>query len=687
MRVPTFSRTQIAASAPSWAGVRGAAATFGWQRAAISLVVLLTTSFVGLKAYERVRPAAAPAVPLQTASIAKRSIVERVSLPGTAASGRQAKLSFSASGAGVSVSGVVKGISVKTGDVLKAGQEVARLDTTSLDLAVKSAQSSLAVAQLKMQTLLAGALPPDAAASEQSVISATSTYQKAQNDLSTLTSGASAGDLATATQAALTAQNTLTTAQSALDVLQARATAASQSQSFQASIDQMNAQQTSARASIATTLDQVQQSRGFAAGDKSALGSLESAIRARCSLVGNGEACLTAAQSATDLAGLVQAIDAKTPSIGSDLSQVLASFNNTFSGDASAFGSAPFQLMQSLAELPGLNTRQNNAVLSISGSAGVPSADVLTSAVRTRDAAAAAAQAAQAKVNALVQGPTGNDLQAAQNTLANAKAGLDSVRLKRDQLLGGPLSSDIALQEQTLVQAQISLQRSQNDQAGAILLAPFDGVVGAITMNVGEPSGSGAIILLDPTQMQLNATAQESDVAKLKLGQTVALTFDAYQGATANGRVASIAPAADVVQGVPSYAIVIAVTQAAARGGQGNIDLRSGMAGTAAIEIQRHDNVVAVPARAVKRVGRNSVVQVLGADGKQETRTITTGASDGTYSEVLTGLKDGEVVVIAAATTTTTAGATAAAGGAGAGATGFGGAGGGFAIQGGPAGR
>lgn len=686
MRVPTFSRTQIAASAPSWAGVRGAAATFAWQRAAISLVVLLTTSFVGLKAYERVRPAAAPAVPLQTASIAKRSIVERVSLPGTAASGRQAKLSFSASGAGVSVSGVVKGISVKTGDVLKAGQEVARLDTTSLDLAVKSAQSSLAVAQLKMQTLLAGALPPDAAASEQSVISATSTYQKAQNDLSTLTSGASAGDLATATQVALTAQNTLATAQSALDVLQARATASSQSQSFQASIDQMNAQQTSARASIATTLDQVQQSRGFAAGDKSALGTLESAIRARCSLVGNGEACLTAAQGATDLAGLVQAINAKTPSIGTDLLQVLASFNSTFSWNG-AFGSAPFQLMQSLAELPGLDTRRNNAVLSISGSAGVPSPDVLTSAVRTRDAAAVAAQAAQAKVNSLVQGPTGNDLQAAQNMLANAKAGLDALRLKRDQLLGGPLSSDIALQEQTLVQAQISLQRSQNDRAGAILLAPFDGVVGAITMNVGEPSGSGAIILLDPTQMQLNATAQESDVAKLKLGQTVALTFDAYQGATANGRVASIAPAADVVQGVPSYAIVIAVTQAAARGGQGNIDLRSGMAGTAAIEIQRHDNVVAVPARAVKRVGRNSVVQVLGADGKQETRAITTGASDGTYSEVLTGLKDGEVVVIAAATTTTTAGATAAAG-AGAGATGgFAVPGGGFAIQGGPAGR
>lgn len=686
MRVPSFSRTQIAASAPSWAGARGAAVTFGWQRAAISLVVLLTTSFVGLKGYERIRPAAAPTAPLQTATIAKRSIVERVSLPGTAASGRQAKLSFSASGAGVSVSGVVKSISVKTGDVLKAGQEVARLDTTSLDLAVKSAQSSLAVTQLKMQTLLAGALPPDVAATEQSVISASSTYQKALNDLNTLTSGASAGDLATATQAALTAQNTLTTAQSSLDALQARANAASASQGFQASIDQFNAQQVSAQASIDTALDQIAQSRGFAAGDKSSIADLVNAVRGRCALTGNQESCTVAAQGASDLDGVVNGVNNASPKVPTDLSTVLKSYHNTADADAALLAAPTFKLVQAVAALPGLNQRQNNAILSVSGSAGVPSADAVNSAVRTRDAAAAAAQAAQAKVNALVSGPTGNDLQAAQNTLANAKASLDTVKLKRDQQLGGPLSSDVAAQEQSLIQSQISLQRAQNDLAGAILAAPFDGVVGAITMNVGEQSGSGSIILIDPNQMQLNASAQESDVAKLKLGQTVALTFDAYQGATVNGRVASIAPAADVVQGVPSYAVVIAVTQAAGRGGQGSVDLRSGMAGTAAIEIQRHDNVVSVPARAVKRQGRNSVVQVLAADGKQETRTITTGASDGTYSEVTAGLQEGEVVVIASATTTTTAGATAAAGGAGA-AGGFSPAGGGFTIQGGPPGR
>ena len=162
MRVPTLPT----AAAASWSGLRGAALAFGWRRAAISLAVLLGAGVAGLKGYEQVRPATAPAAPLQTVAAAKRTIIERVSLPGTAASSRTAKLSFSASSSGVSVSGTVKSIAVRTGDAVKAGQEIARLDTTSLDLAVQASRSSLSVAQLKMQTLLAGALPPDAAAAE-----------------------------------------------------------------------------------------------------------------------------------------------------------------------------------------------------------------------------------------------------------------------------------------------------------------------------------------------------------------------------------------------------------------------------------------------------------------------------------------------------------------------------------------
>lgn len=656
MRVPTLPSIPIA----NWQGMRSAAAAFGWRRGAISLAVLLGAGLAGLKGYEQVRPAAAPVAPVQTVAVAKRTIVERVSLPGTAASSRTAKLSFAASSSGVSVSGTVKSISVRTGDAVKVGQEVARLDTTSLDLAVLTARSSLSVAQLRMQTLLAGALPPDAAAAEQSVVSASAAYAKALNDLNVLQGGATAGDLATATQALLTAQNSLNSAQSALDALQARAQAVGASTEAQRLISEMQTQQTAARSALDRAWEQIATARGFAAGERSALADLENAIRGRCTLIGNSEACTVAALGAKDVSGLVTAVNDATPKVPSDLAPLLRAFTDAAAPDIALIGDPAFRLLQSIAAMPGLNQRANNAVLSLSGSAGVPSPDTLLSAVRTRDAASAATQAAQAKVNALVQGPSGSDLLVARNAVDTARAAMESAKLRRDQVINGPLPSDVALQEQSVVQAEIGLRRALNDQAGAVLLAPFDGVVGTITMNVGEPSGTGSVILIDPKSMQLNATAQEADVAKLKVGQSVNLTFDAYQGQAMQGRVASIAPAADVVQGVSSYAVVVEVVQQAARAGA-SLDLRAGMAGTAGVEIQRIESVLAIPSRAVKRQGRAQVVQVLGADGKEETRTIRTGASDGTFSQVLEGLQEGEQVVIPSAATRTTASGTAAA--------------------------
>src|SRR5262249_8027115 len=180
MRVPSLNP---ALPMSGLGAARGALGALGWKRGLVSLAVVVGSSVAGFQGYQRLHPEPKAAAPLQTATASQRSIVERVSLPGTVGAGRQSKLSFAASTNGASVNGTVKSVSVKTGDSVRAGQEVARLDTTSLDLAVKQAQSSLQVAQLKMQQLLAGAQSSDVASAEQSVISAQAGVQKAQNDL------------------------------------------------------------------------------------------------------------------------------------------------------------------------------------------------------------------------------------------------------------------------------------------------------------------------------------------------------------------------------------------------------------------------------------------------------------------------------------------------------------------------
>ncbi|MFA7249336.1 MAG: biotin/lipoyl-binding protein, partial [Dehalococcoidia bacterium] len=178
--------------------------------------MLAGLGFGGVKAYQYFYPSTPVAIAPQTAAAARRTIVEQVSLPGTVGAARTARLSFSAASSGVSISGTVRSISVRTGDVVTAGQEVARLDTVSLDLAVQSARSALAVQQLKMKDLLDGPLPADAIAAEQSVLSAMSSLNSAQN--------------------------TLVTAQTALATLQARTDAATQARNTQSRIDAFQAQ-------------------------------------------------------------------------------------------------------------------------------------------------------------------------------------------------------------------------------------------------------------------------------------------------------------------------------------------------------------------------------------------------------------------------------------------------------------
>lgn len=589
-------------------GVRGAAAAFGGRRIAVSAVVLLVSAFVGYRAYQRLAPKEVVAAPAQTVQAAQRTLVERASLPGTIGAGRQARLSFSAAAAGVSVSGTVQGIAVRTGDSVKAGQEIARLDPTNLDLAVLSARNSYEITRLKMQQLLDGALPSDEIAAEQAVFSAISSLENAKT--------------------------ALVNAQSALDVLQGRNDTLMQARWAQQADGAMRAQATAAQAEIDPVLARMVAAGGMATGTRSALNELDSAIHARCNTTANRDRCAALASGAPDLGSLVAAIDGGTPQIPFPLAPRLAEFERyAASADFQALPAPAFRLLQATAVLPGLSAQVSNLLMVLRGSVAVPSADALGTAGRTRDAAA--------------------------NGLEGARQSLQAAMARRDQTLGSPLPLDVKVQEQSVSQAEITLRRAMNDQKGATLYAPFDGVVGAITMNVGEPSGSGTIVLIDPLSMQLNATTQESDVGKLKVGQTVNLTFDALAGATVTGRIATIAPAADVQQGVASYAVVVEILRTPAGQGGGGLaaaaataTLRAGMTGTASVEITRRDNVLAIPTRALRRQGRNTVVGVQ-AGAATETRIVRTGGTDGTFTEILEGLTVRDVVVIPVATTNT----------------------------------
>src|SRR5207244_4302044 len=105
----------------------------------------------------------------QTAQVTRGSISSSVSATGTAASTNTTALSFSSSGSGTSR---IDQVLASVGDSVTSGQVLARLETTSLQLAVQQAQAALTSAQAKLQETLAGATAQEKTIAQASLTSA-----------------------------------------------------------------------------------------------------------------------------------------------------------------------------------------------------------------------------------------------------------------------------------------------------------------------------------------------------------------------------------------------------------------------------------------------------------------------------------------------------------------------------------
>src|SRR3954452_4112490 len=120
----------------------------------ISVVVAATLLFgAGTFVYHRVNPGPAPVVQ-QTAQVTRGTITSSVNATGNVASTQSSRLTFRSDG-------TVSEVNVSVGDSVIAGQVLAKLDSTQLDLAVQQAQAQLASAQAKLDQELGGARPED----------------------------------------------------------------------------------------------------------------------------------------------------------------------------------------------------------------------------------------------------------------------------------------------------------------------------------------------------------------------------------------------------------------------------------------------------------------------------------------------------------------------------------------------
>jgi macrolide-specific efflux system membrane fusion protein len=270
-------------------------------------------------------------------------------------------------------------------------------------------------------------------------------------------------------------------------------------------------------------------------------------------------------------------------------------------------------------------------------------------------------------------------------SLATAKENLTAAndaltRAKQEAVAAGIAYADsdaVKQAQRTVNSAQNTVNSAQRAEDGTTLKAAMAGTVTALNGTVGSSSsgtsnassggngnnsgngngnnsssssssgGSAFIVISDMGKLQVSASVPESDATRLKLQQTAQVTWNALPNTSVEGIVTGISPTSTTSGGVTSYPIVVSLKSVPA-------GAKLGQSVSLNVVVSRADDVLYVPAAAVKTTGANRTVTVVSSTGAQEVRPVEVGIEGDSYTEIKSGVQLGERVVIATVTTGTT---------------------------------
>jgi HlyD family secretion protein len=512
---------------------------------------------------------------------------------------------------GMQVSGRIKELPVKSGDTVRAGAVLAKIDSAPIEVRLDQARSALKTSQLKLEQLRAGPRPEEIAQAEASI-------RGAQGRLADLQAGALPQEVAAAQSAADNAAAAVRQAQARRDGLFSGATAAEIATAEQVlKVAQANVDNATTNLSKLTTPNPDELAAARTQVEKSA-------------------AAVRQARAAYDRFGWRP--DAAARPEGLALQQATLDHENALA--QLRLKEQPRAQDVEIAQRA-IDTAQTQVVAAqarLDQLRAGPASEDIRAAQAAIEGAQASHQQALARVEALKQGAKPGDVQAAQSAVVQAQ---QQLALKRAPVL----PQEIALAEEAVNQAQINVRQVQLDLDNATLVAPFDGLVTAMAIGIGEFVGTVQVrefvTLIDPRSMKIEVGVDEADIARIAVGNPAKLAFDAIPGRTFPGKVTGIATGPIVQGGLNTYIVAI-------HPDDGSIGIQPGMAASASVTVGQKENVVVVPSRAIKRssAGGQTVDVVRGQ--RTEPRPIKTGLANAQYVEVLEGVAPGEMVVIPA---------------------------------------
>jgi HlyD family secretion protein len=190
--------------------------------------------------------------------------------------------------------------------------------------------------------------------------------------------------------------------------------------------------------------------------------------------------------------------------------------------------------------------------------------------------------------------------------------------LEEAALAAAVARTDLESTRAQVVQARASLNQALTNLSHATITAPIDGIVVQRSVDVGQTVAASLSsptlfqIVGDLAKMRVSAAVDESDIAKVRVGQKADVTVDAFPGRRFSGTVEQVRLQPTVVSNVTTYATIIDVAD-------DSMELKPGMTAAAEIEIDRRTNVLRIPNTALRFRPTPEIFAALGqAEGVED---------------------------------------------------------------------
>jgi len=220
---------------------------------------------------------------------------------------------------------------------------------------------------------------------------------------------------------------------------------------------------------------------------------------------------------------------------------------------------------------------------------------------------------------------------------AKAQIGVDTAKLKQAR-------AEVA-------QSQASLKQLEEQLAYTTIVAPMDGVILSRDVEIGDAVssilvlGSTATLVMtegDTHEVYVKGKVDEADIAHVYMGQPARIKVESFRNRVFHGKVTKIAPMGVEKDNVTTFEVRVSINNP---GGE----LKANMTANAEILLDEHKNVLLVPENAiVYNNQKETFVAVPDRSQKDGTRRVPVkiGLSNGSVTEIVSGLKQGDQVVL-----------------------------------------